>query len=107
MTLKNSHNLQKSVACREYTLPRDEKSSGPKDWMRGNTKIDPYWKSQSATYKVNMEWKLELSLVNKDNSQSWVRISHGLTKLVTDLSNNKRTTTTSRKPLKCSAQIVC
>ena len=26
-----------SVACREYTLPRDEKSSDPKGWIRGNT----------------------------------------------------------------------
>ena len=30
-----------SVACREYTLPRDEKSSDPTGWIRGNTKIDP------------------------------------------------------------------
>ena len=27
-----------SVACREYTLPRDAKSSDPKGWIRGNTK---------------------------------------------------------------------
>ena len=30
-----------SVACREYILPRDEKSSDPKGWIRGNTKIRP------------------------------------------------------------------
>ena len=30
-----------SVACREYTLPRDEKSSDPKVLIRGNTKIGP------------------------------------------------------------------
>ena len=30
-----------AVACREYTLPRDEKSSEPKGWIRGNTKIEP------------------------------------------------------------------
>ena len=30
-----------SVACREYTLPRDESSSEPKGWIRGNTKIGP------------------------------------------------------------------
>ena len=29
------------VVCREYTLPRDEKSSDPKGWIRGNTKIGP------------------------------------------------------------------
>ena len=27
------------VACRKYTLPRDEKSTEPKGWIRGNTKI--------------------------------------------------------------------
>ena len=30
-----------SVACREYTLPRDEKSTDPKGWIRGTTKIGP------------------------------------------------------------------
>ena len=30
---------EESVACREYTLPRDEKLSDPKGWIRGNTKI--------------------------------------------------------------------
>ena len=30
--------------------------------------------------------------VNKDNSHSWVRISHGLNKLVTDLNNNEQET---------------
>ena len=29
------------VPCREYTLPRDENSSEPKGWIRGNTKIGP------------------------------------------------------------------
>ena len=29
-----------SVACREYTLPRDEKSSDPKGWIRGK---HPNW----------------------------------------------------------------
>ena len=28
-----------TVACREYTLPRDEEASEPKDWIRVNTKI--------------------------------------------------------------------
>ena len=27
-----------AVACREYTLPRDEESTDPKGWIRGNTK---------------------------------------------------------------------
>ena len=28
-----------SVACREYTLPRDDKASRPKGWIRGNMRI--------------------------------------------------------------------
>ena len=34
-------NFTESVACREYTLPKDEKSSDPKGWIRVNTKIGP------------------------------------------------------------------
>ena len=30
-----------AVACREYTLPRDDETSEPKGWIRGNTKIGP------------------------------------------------------------------
>ena len=37
--------------------------------------------------KYGVETRIES--VNKDNSHSWVRISHGLNKLVTDLNDNK------------------
>ena len=30
-----------SVACRGYTFPKDEDSSEPKGWIKGNTKIGP------------------------------------------------------------------
>ena len=30
-----------AVACREYTLPREEPASQPKGWIQGNTKIGP------------------------------------------------------------------
>ena len=36
-----------------------------------------------------MEWKVKIEFVNEDNSHSSVRISHGLNKLVTDLSNKE------------------
>ena len=42
------------MTCRAYTLPRDENSTDPKGWIRGNTKIGPVWKSQPVTCKVNM-----------------------------------------------------
>ena len=30
-----------AIACREYTLPRDDGSSQPKGWIQGSTKIGP------------------------------------------------------------------
>ena len=39
-----------------------------------------------------MKWKSELCLLTKTNSHSWVRISHGLNKLVTNLNNNEQET---------------
>ena len=51
-----------SVACREYTLPRDEDSSEPKGWTEGTPKLGPYWKLQLVAYKVNMDWNSEISL---------------------------------------------
>ena len=30
-----------SVACREYTLPRDDRASQPKGWIKGNMRIGP------------------------------------------------------------------
>ena len=33
--------------------------------FEGTPKLGPYWNSQPATYKVNMEWKLELNLWTK------------------------------------------
>ena len=75
-----------SVACREYTLPRDEKSSDPKGWIRENTKIGLVLEvTTEGIYGV----EIRIDSVNEDNSHSWVRISHGLKKLVTDLSNKE------------------
>ena len=34
--------------------------------------------------------EIRIEFTNKDNSHSWVRISHGLNKLVTDLNYNKK-----------------
>ena len=74
-----------SVACREYTLPRDEKSSDTKRWIRGNTKIGPVLEVTASYLQGKYGVEIRIESVNKDNSHSWVRISHGLNKLVTDL----------------------
>ena len=40
---KNTGNLTqyRSVACREYTLPRDDPASQAKGWIQGNVRIGP------------------------------------------------------------------
>ena len=72
------------VTCREKPLQRDENSTDPKGWIRGKTKMDPCWKSQPVTYKVNTEWKSELNLWKRQFSLvglnfSWIeQVGHGL-----------------------------
>ena len=91
-TVKNSHNLQNQwQACREYTLPRDEKSSEPKGWIRRNTKIGPVLEVTTSNLQGEYGVVIIIESVNKDNSHSWIRISHGLNKLVTDLDNEHET----------------
>ena len=67
-----------SVACREYTLPRDEKSSDPKGWIRVNTKIGPELEVTTTYLQGTYGVEIRIESVNKDNSHSWVGVSHGL-----------------------------
>ena len=88
-TLKNSHNSQIQWLVVSTLCQKMKHHLTQKVGFEGTLRLDPYWKSQPATYKVNLEWKIRIESINKDNSHLWVRISHGLNKLVTDLSNNK------------------
>ena len=78
--------------CREYTLPRDEILSEPKCWIRGNTKVGPVLEVTTSCLQGNYGVEVKIESMNKDNSHSWERISHGLNKLVTnkDQDNKQR-----------------
>ena len=47
------------MTCREYTLPRDDKSADPKSWIRGNTVTDmidkEYDDNEQETYETKTE----------------------------------------------------
>ena len=73
------------VTCREYTLPRDDKLTDPEGWIQGNTKIGSILEVTTSYLQGKHRVEIRIESVNKDNSHSWVRISHGLNKLVTDL----------------------
>ena len=58
--------------------------------FEGTPKLGLGWKSQPVICKVNKYGvEIRMKSVFKDNSHSWVRISHGLNKLVTDLSDEE------------------
>ena len=68
-------------------LARDEQSSDPKGWTRGEhqnwTRIGSHNSYLQGKYGV----EIRVESVNKDNSHSWVRISHGLKIFDTNLNN--------------------
>ena len=78
-----------AVACREYTLPREDEASQPKGWIQGNTKIGPVL--EVATSYLHGKYGVEIRIwsLNRDNTHSWVRISHGSNKFVMNLNNNE------------------
>ena len=81
-----------SVACREYTLPRDEATSEPKGWFRGNTQTGPVLEVTICYLQGKYGVEIRIMSVNKDNCHSSVRIPHDLNKLVTNLNNNQQET---------------
>ena len=78
-----------AVACREYTLPRDEETSEPKGWIQGNTKIGPVLDVTISYLHGKHGIEVRILSLNTDNTHSWVRISHGSNKFVMDLNNNE------------------
>ena len=77
-----------AVACREYTLPREE-ASQRKGWIQGNTKIGLVL--EVATSYLHGKYGVEIRIwsLNRDNTHSWVRISHGSNRFVMNLNNNE------------------
>ena len=56
-----------AVACREYTLPRDEEASEPKGWIRGNTKIGPVL--EVATCCLHGKYGVEIRIMSTKQRQ--------------------------------------
>ena len=73
-----------SVACREYTLPRDDPASQPKGWIRGNTRNGPVLEVTTSFQHFKYGIEIRIESVNQDNSHSWVRISYGTVKYVVE-----------------------
>ena len=77
-----------AMACREYTLPRNDGSSQPKGWIQGNTKIGPVLEATTSCLHGKYGVEIRIWSLSEDNTHSWVRISHGSNKFVMDSNNN-------------------
>ena len=55
-----------SVACREYTLPGDEKLSDPKVWIRVNTQIWPVLEVTTSYLQGKFGVKIRIESLNTD-----------------------------------------
>ena len=77
-----------AVACREYTLPRDDGSSQPRGWIQGNTKIGPVLEVTTSCLYGKHGVEIRIWSLSEDNTHSWVRISHVSKKFVMDSNNN-------------------
>ena len=87
LVTKDTGNLRqfRSVACREYTLPRDDPASEAKGgWIQGNMRIGPVLEVTTSFQHFKYGIEIRIWSVNQDNSQSWVRISYGTIKYVVD-----------------------
>ena len=74
----------RSVACREYTLPRDDPASQAKGWIQGNLRIGPVLEVTTSFQHFKYGIEIRIWSVKQDNSHSWVRISYGTVKYVID-----------------------
>ena len=78
----------RAVACREYTLPRDDESSQPRGWIQGNSRIGPVLEVTTSYLWDKYGIEIRIWSLSQDNSHSWVRISHGANKYVVDSNYN-------------------
>ena len=77
-----------AVACREYTLPREEGASQPRGWIQGSTTIGPVMEVTTSCLYGKHGVEISTWSLSENNAQSWVRISHGSNKFVIDSNNN-------------------
>ena len=82
VTRNASEFLLRSVACREYTLPRDDPASEPKGWIQGNTRIGPFLEVTTSFQHFKFGVEVRIQSMKEDNSHSWVRISYGTIRYV-------------------------
>ena len=57
-----------TVACREYTLSREDEASQPKGWIQGNTKIGPVLEVATSYLLGKYGVEVRIMSLNRDNT---------------------------------------
>ena len=60
----------------------------PKGWIQGSTKIGPVLEVTTSCLHGRHGVEIRIWSLSEDNTQSWVRISHGSNEFVMDSNNN-------------------
>ena len=92
------------MACREYTLPRDDELSQPIGWIQGNMRIGLVLEVTTSFQYGKHGIEIRIWSVGQDNSQSRVRISYGTIKYVVDSNQNNTEILQIHKKIKCHKQ---
>ena len=74
------------TACREYTQPRNLKTSRTRGWIRSNTKIGQVLDAKIYPHEGRYCADIMIESLFKDQTDSWVRVVKGITKYVTETS---------------------
>ena len=82
-TLETQEGQQMQHLCREHTLPRNEKGTRVRGWIRSNTRIGPVFDFKGYRYE---QYSIEVQVPSlfQDDTVSWVRIVSGFDKYVTE-----------------------
>ena len=84
MDIEEFSQFTEPVACREYTLPRDAKTSDSKGWIRVNTKIGPVSEVTTSYLQCKYGVEIRIESVNRQcllvgQNFSWLEwVGHGL-----------------------------
>ena len=81
VTRNASEFLLRSVACAIHTTSSDPASEA-KGWIQGNTRIGPILEVTTTFQHFKFGVEVRIQSVKEDNSQSWVKISHGTIRYV-------------------------
>ena len=93
-------------SCREYTSPRDDERSTPKEWIRGDTKIGPVLEVKVTHHLYQHGIEIKIDSMQKGRSQSRIVISRGMNEYVNELSEENGKCSHYKKVTACTGRLV-